>query len=134
MKNIVNYNYVGGIILDENSCGNLIYLNCFNENSYLNAKDDGLNNHWDNGIKGNYWANYQGSDGDGNGIGDTPYNILGSAGSQDNFPLMKCPSSTSQDGGGIPIELIILISIISGGALIGAAALLLIVYKRKRIQ
>ena len=130
--NHVNYNYEGGIILDENSSGNLIYLNCFNKNGYLNGKDDGLNNHWDNGIMGNYWANYKGSDGDGNGIGDKPYYIAGSAQSQDHFPLMKCPSSTSQDGGGIPIELIILISIISGGTVIGVVNLLLNRHKRKR--
>jgi len=39
-----------------------------------------------------------------------------------------------EDGGGIPIELIILISVISGGAVIGVATLLLIIRKRKRIE
>jgi len=65
-------------------------------------------------------------------IGDIPYNITGSAGNQDNFPLMKCPFSV-QDGGGIPIELIILISVISGGVVIGVATLLLLIRKKKRI-
>jgi len=37
-------------------------------------------------------------------------------------------------GDGIPFELIILISVISGGAVIGVGTLLLIIRKRKRIQ
>jgi len=45
-----------------------------------------------------------------------------------------CTYGESEDGGGNPIELIILISVISGGAVIGVATLLLIRLKRKRIQ
>lgn len=112
----------------DTSHGNSIYLNCF-INNHENAFDDGVN-YWDNGIKGNYWSNYNGSDPDGNGIGNIPYIISGSAGSQDNFPLTKCPIS----GGGIPIELIVLISVISGGVVIGVATLLLIRRKRKIIE
>lgn len=70
---------------------------------------------------------------DGDWIGDVPYNITSSAGSQDNFPLMKCPLPLKGKEG-IPIELIILISVISGGALIGLATVLLIRRKRKRIE
>ena len=48
---------------------------------------------------------------------------------------MKCPIPIpSQEGGGIPIELIILISVISGGAVIGVATILLIRRKRIRIE
>jgi len=39
-----------------------------------------------------------------------------------------------QGNGGIPIELIVLISVISGGAVIGVATFLLIRRKRKRIE
>ena len=98
-KNIINYNNVTGIVLDTSN-GNNIYLNCFN--NILNAIDNGSNNHWDNGINGNYWADYTDLDTDGNGIGDVPYNINGSAGSRDYFPLMKCPNPTSQVSEGVP--------------------------------
>ncbi|MFX1585958.1 MAG: hypothetical protein ACFFDL_15530 [Promethearchaeota archaeon] len=47
--------------------------------------------------KGNYWDNYTGVDSDQNGIGDVPYNITGSAGSKDNFPLMSCPLLVSDE-------------------------------------
>jgi len=44
-------------------------------------------NIWDNGALGNYWSNYNGTDSDGDGIGDDPYII--DADNTDNFPLMK---------------------------------------------
>jgi len=44
-------------------------------------------NIWDNGTTGNYWSDYNGTDNDGDGIGDTPY-IIGED-NQDNHPLMN---------------------------------------------
>ncbi|MFX1488638.1 MAG: nitrous oxide reductase family maturation protein NosD, partial [Promethearchaeota archaeon] len=84
-----------GIFLYD-SDNNLVYYNCFNNTT--NARDrinslDEVHNHWDNGTVGNHWADYTGLDLDDNGIGDDPYTIAGYAGSQDNFPLMKCPFS-----------------------------------------
>lgn len=38
-------------------------------------------------IGGNYWSGYTGKDGNGDGIGDTPYSVY--TGMSDNFPLMK---------------------------------------------
>ena len=130
-ENIFKENSLYGVSIGDGDDNN-IYLNCFSGNG-INAYDGGSNNRWDNGTMGNYWSNYTGLDVDGDGIGDVPYNIKGSAGSQDRFPLMKCPISTPQDGGGIPIELIVVISVISGGAVIGVAALI-IIRKRKRIE
>jgi len=43
-------------------------------------------NIWDNGTTGNYWSNYNGTDNNGDGIGDTPYVI--DHNNQDNYPLM----------------------------------------------
>ena len=55
------------------------------------------NNTWDAGssIGGNYWSDYNGTDANGDGIGDTPYII--DAFHQDNYPLVflfEIPSST----------------------------------------
>ena len=131
-RNVISNNSVG-IEFMPGAHDNDVYLNCFIENG-LNAHDGEWNNRWDNGIKGNYWDNYTGSDTNGDGIGDVPYNIAGPVGSQDNFPLMKCPFPPTQDIGGIPIELIVLISVISGGAVIGVATILLFIRKKKRIE
>jgi len=46
-----------------------------------------VNNRWDNGTTGNYWSNYTGTDTDGDGIGDTAYNIYENY--TDNHPLME---------------------------------------------
>lgn len=56
-------------------------------------------NIWDNGEEGNYWSDYNGTDLDGNGIGDTPYQILtlhltGEEYDYDNHPLMASISIT----------------------------------------
>ena len=134
VDNALEDNYEYGLLIDELGLSelNLIYSNCFIGNLIDNARDNATNNQWDNGTIGNYWDDYNGIDADDNGIGDISYNISGSAGSQDNFPLMKCPIPV-QAGGGIPIEQIILISVISGGAVIGVSILLLVIRKRKKI-
>jgi hypothetical protein len=44
-------------------------------------------NFWDNGTIGNYWSNYNGTDANSDGLGDTPY-FLDLYGNQDNHPLM----------------------------------------------
>jgi parallel beta-helix repeat protein len=84
--NIAKYNDNGGIILNASN-NNLIYNNIFSNNLGYNGVDDSSNNYWDNGTLGNYWGDYNYYDNDGDGIGDLPYNIPGSAGSKDNFPI-----------------------------------------------
>jgi hypothetical protein len=44
-------------------------------------------NFWDNGSEGNYWSNYNGTDANRDGIGDTPYII--EVNSTDRYPLMS---------------------------------------------
>ncbi len=105
-ENLISDNGNYGITFASGAGNNKVYLNCFNNTS--NAMDDGTNNQWDNGVKGNFWEDYPGVDADNNGIGDTVYIIPGSAVSQDNYPLMKCPEKST---GGIPgYDLGILIS------------------------
>jgi parallel beta-helix repeat protein len=65
---------------------NLIYKNCFLNNG-IHATDEGNFNEWDNGTIGNYWDDYLGYDDNFDGIGDIPYIISGTAGSQDNYPI-----------------------------------------------
>jgi parallel beta-helix repeat protein len=44
------------------------------------------NDTWDNGVEGNYWSNYNGTDSNQDGIGDTPYVIDGN--NTDHYPLI----------------------------------------------
>ena len=44
-------------------------------------------NNWDDGIEGNYWSNYTGTDSNSDGIGDTPHDLY--INSKDNYPLMN---------------------------------------------
>ncbi|MFA5365685.1 MAG: NosD domain-containing protein [Candidatus Bathyarchaeia archaeon] len=45
-----------------------------------------LVNNWDDGSKGNCWSDYNGTDANNDGIGDTPYMM--DANNKDNYPLM----------------------------------------------
>jgi len=95
--NRIGNNTIRGISVLSASESNNIYSNCFFNNT-LHALDDGINNKWDDGSKGNYWDNYTGLDANNDGIGDIPYNITGIAGSQDNYPLMNCPAPSIPQG------------------------------------
>jgi len=88
------------------SSNNRIYQNNFIDNnrpagadSFFNSQSSG--NLWDNGKEGNYWDDYNGTDADGDGIGDTPYEIYTRNRSgalypknTDRFPLMTPFNST----------------------------------------
>jgi nitrous oxidase accessory protein len=69
---------------------NIFYHNTFlnnNKNVGYNWQINGIGNSWDNGIEGNYWDDYNGTDANGDGIGDTPYII--DENNRDNYPLME---------------------------------------------
>ncbi len=82
-NNIIANKY-SGIRLHESS-GNIIYHNNFVDNSEQ-VDSDGSKNVWDDGIEGNYWSNYTGTDFDYDGIGDTTHVI--DANNIDHYPLM----------------------------------------------
>ena len=113
-ENNITHNSQGMIFYS--SFNNSIYDNMisFNTNSAMYLQSTGKNmfygndfvdngdpivcwyssNIWDNGTKGNYWSDYNGTDADGDGIGDTPYYILtvdfeGESHDSDNYPLME---------------------------------------------
>ncbi len=59
---------------------------------------------WDDGEEGNYWSDYNGTDADGDGIGDTPYviDIL----NQDRYPLTQLTATPPTTSSKLPIEII----------------------------
>jgi nitrous oxidase accessory protein len=99
----VNDVYYGYGVFSESGVAkeNLFYHNNF-VNNYRDVDSSGpllgSANYWDNGVEGNYWDDYSGVDSDGDGIGDTEYEIrkwdpstygpVETVFGKDNHPLM----------------------------------------------
>jgi parallel beta-helix repeat protein len=67
---------------------NTIYNNNFVNNvKQVKINGDFEDDQWDNGAEGNYWSDYNGTDSDGDGIGDNPYII--DENNRDNYPLIE---------------------------------------------
>lgn len=92
-NNTIRYNNIinneKGIWVRSSSNNNKFYLNNLINSSLYHARDEG-NNEWFNEFTslGNYWDDYTGMDMNGDGIGDTPYDIPGDS-NQDYYPLMN---------------------------------------------
>lgn len=76
------------------------HMKVFGNNFYNHSADSGgydttSGNQWDNGTTGNYWDDYNGTDNNDDGIGDTPYSIGGSSNATDRYPLIV-PVNTSE--------------------------------------
>ena len=135
-SNIISGNKIAnnsqiGLVINSSCADNTVYDNCFTGNAQ-HAQDNGSSNDWDNGVIGNYWDDYAGSDVDSNNIGDTSYAIDGTALSTDNYPLMYCgarpPPSTNGGTGGPPIPGFNLF------LLLGVAIGISIVLRKKRLK
>lgn len=92
--NTIYNSYEEGIWLYDSN-NNSFYHNNLINNKIKHATDIQGNNTWDNGYPsgGNYWDDYIGVDSDGDGIGDTPYNIS-EGDAKDRYPLMEPYSMT----------------------------------------
>ena len=85
--------YIGYSSGDNHLCHNNIVNNT---NQFLISSSP--NNTWDNGCEGNYCSDYNGTDSNGDGIGDTQYAI--DANNTDKYPLMNMywnPSDINHD-------------------------------------
>lgn len=85
-NNVLKNNIYGIVVYSVIPNNNIIHHNNFIGNS-VNAYDDS-NSTWMHLGEGNYWDDYTGEDDDGDGIGDTPYDIPGGC-ARDVYPLME---------------------------------------------
>jgi len=133
--NLIENNTNYGVSIDIDGNYSLIYNNIFTTNGQ-NANDDGNNNIWYSGTTGNVWDDYIGKDENDNNRGDTPYDIPGSAGSQDIYPIFSDGDETPEKPGNgkttPPPDNSIIIIII--GVLIGVGAVMGIAFFMRNKQ
>jgi len=86
-NNLTNNNY--GMVFWESSNNKIFHNNFINNTVGVFDRETTSLNVWDDGYfsGGNYWNNYNGTDNDNDGIGDTPYVI--DKNNQDNYPLIN---------------------------------------------
>lgn len=120
-----SHNYITGNMIRRNTlfgcwicCGslnNIIYRNNFTLNN--KSAYDGYSNKWYQNYVGNYWSDYNGSDVNNDGIGDTPYSIPPLGRNKDMYPVVcfdKIKTPGGENNKNTPgFEFLLLISIIS---------------------
>ena len=81
---------------------------------------------WDDGKQGNYWSDYNGTDADGDGVGDTPYVI--DVQNQDRYPLTELAATPPP----APSKLSIEVLVVAVALPIIIVAAVVAYYKRKK--
>ena len=80
---------------------------------------------WDDGEEGNYWSDYNGTDANSDGIGDTPYII--DALNRDRYPLTQLAATPPTAPTKLPIEIIAVAAVLPVILVVA-----LIAYKKKK--
>ena len=83
---------------------------------------------WDDGKEGNYWNDYNGTDANGDGIGDTAY--VFDPQNKDRYPLMESIATPPTVTSGVPIGVEVLVLIVVVLALVAS----LVVWNAKRLR
>lgn len=113
------YNNVGQGVFIETGSNNMIWNNSFMGNSGggIQANDDGTGNLWNTSGTphgyGNYWSTLTGPDVDLDGIVDWSYNLTGSAGAKDYYPLARVPTQIPEFGAMPFVVIVFLAAILS---------------------
>lgn len=148
--NNITQNHLWGVYVDSQATNNMFVGNTLNVISidgsdnifYLNnfyiSGDFGANfqeNTFDYGGSGNYWSNYNGTDANHDGIGDTPYELIPNI--KDSYPLMApydasslTPPPHAQPTTSFTIELAA-IAATATAIIIAAAIIMILLQKRK---
>lgn len=143
-NNMANNAVYDTVALDQGTKNNIFYANTFPANSSIRIQDAGAN-FWDNGTTGNYWADYNGTDTNGDGIGDSSYKItavrwdtdiggdVSFVAGQDNHPLIA-PYSVGNDAVELPQAepFLITITAITVAVAVAVGAGLLLYHRKKR--
>lgn len=94
--NVIAYNRLAGVYLYAAESNKFFRNNFVDNGEWCQASSRFANNFWDDGSTGNYWSDYNGTDADGDGIGDEPYlvpvyTLMGWDWEYDadNYPLME---------------------------------------------
>jgi parallel beta-helix repeat protein len=139
-------NYITAIELSEFAVNNTFYGNTFAAGLEVRF-NDAETTLWYNGTIGNYWEDYNGTDSNGDGIGDSSYVITGvewdnDVGGdvsvvvgQDNYPLMvpfEVPSAPTPSPEPQPEPFPTTLVIAASGVLVAIIAVGLLVYFKKR--
>jgi parallel beta-helix repeat protein len=140
---------IGNVIRDSETGVYTQYsgLNIIHHNNFINNSkswgDTGLSpfwfgpsvsiSTWDDGGEGNYWSDYNGTDLNNDGVGDTPY--LVGTNNTDRYPLMKPVTFQEFPDGASEKEpfptLLVLVASVTA-VIVGVAGLLVYFKKRKR--